>query len=246
MSNSQPFDPDSVMDAVEWLTGQAGLEALTIRAVARITGVPTAAIYQMYGSREGLIGHAWLRAARRFVELLVALVDDAHTVANPRDEVLAAAETSLIYPRRYPGSGAFRLVVSRYELVDLALPSEVTDQLRCVENEFLEVIARLSVQLWDRQDAQTLEVISACVADLPNRILTRSARYSDGTLREYLRAAVQGILEVGPPPTESNFPIDRELVAAALRGARRGFPPGQRYCLGSRASERAGLMGRGP
>lgn len=44
MANSQPFDADSVMDAVEWLTGQAGLEALTIRAVARITGVPTAAI----------------------------------------------------------------------------------------------------------------------------------------------------------------------------------------------------------
>lgn len=191
---------DAVLDAAESLISRAGLEALTIRAIARLTGLSTAETYRMYGSTEGLIGHAWLRAARRFTELLATLIDAAHTAGTPLDEVLSAAETSLIYPTRYPRSGALLLLISRQELLGLAIPDAITDQLRAVDDQFAAAMTRLSVRMWNRTDVHAREHISVCVVDLPKRILTRGARYSNSILREYLCAAVRGVMQAGPPP----------------------------------------------
>lgn len=195
-------DPDSVMDAAESLVGHGGMEALTLRAVTTVTGASMAAIYQMYGCLECLIGQAWLRAARRFLGLLSTLVDEAHACGTPLDGVFAAAETSLVYPRRYPRSGALLWALSRQELLTLALPDEIVDQLRSVDHEFAESITRLSLDVWDRKDDRALRLISACVIDLPGRILTGRRRYSVSVVREYLRAAIRGIVEAGPPPVD--------------------------------------------
>lgn len=192
------------MNATEVIVGRSGLDALTIRAVARAAGFSTAAVYQMYGSREALIGHAWLRAAHRFVALLTTLVAEADTAASPVDEVLAAAETALVYPQRYPRSGILLMVVSRQEIGELALPDEITEQLHRVDHEFGQAMARLSVQAWHRNDADALHMISACVVDMPQHILAGRRQYSSSVVRQYLRAAVRGIVEVGPPPLAAN------------------------------------------
>lgn len=205
----QTWDPDhvtdAVLDAAECLVSRAGLEALTIRAIARLTGFSTAEIYQMYGSTAGLLGHAWLRAAWRFTGLMAALIDEAHAVGTPLDEVLSAAETSLIYPTRYPRSAALLLLISREDLLGLAIPDAITDQLRKVDDQFAAAITRLSVGMWDRTDVHALDHLSVCVIDLPKRILTRGARYSNSILREYLCAAVRGVMQAGPPPLEPQF-----------------------------------------
>ncbi|MCV7075387.1 TetR/AcrR family transcriptional regulator [Mycobacterium szulgai] len=212
MLSSQRWDPDPVidvaLDATESLVSRAGLDALTIRAVARLTGFCTAEIYQTYGSREGLIGHAWLRAARRFAGLLTSLIDRAHSDGTPLDEVLAAAETSLVYPTRYPQSGALLLLISREELLGLAIPDAITDQLREVDEQFTAAVTRLALGMWNRTDAHALDLISVCVIDLPKRILTRGTRYSNSLLQAYLCAAVRGVMQAGPPPMEPGFCAD--------------------------------------
>lgn len=212
MLSSQRWDPDPVidvaLDATESLVSRAGLDALTIRAVARLTGFCTAEIYQTYGSREGLIGHAWLRAARRFAGLLTSLIDRAHSDGTPLDEVLAAAETSLVYPTRYPQSGALLLLISREELLGLAIPDAITDQLREVDEQFTAAVTRLALGMWNRTDAHALDLISVCVIDLPKRILTRGTRYSNSLLQAYLCAAVRGVMQAGPPPMDPGFCAD--------------------------------------
>ncbi|MCV7075386.1 hypothetical protein H7I94_06405 [Mycobacterium szulgai] len=92
--------------------------------------------------------------------------------------------------------------MSRQELLTLALPDEIVDQLRSVDHEFAESITRLSLDVWDRKDDRALRLISACVIDLPGRILIGRRRYSVSVVREYLRAAIRGIVEAGPPPVD--------------------------------------------
>lgn len=200
--STQLCDPDWVLDAAESLGERAGIEAVTLRAVTTVTGTPMAEIYRRYGSREKLIGQAWLRAARRFVGLLATLVDRAHASGTTLDQVLAAAETSLVYPQRYPRSAGLLRALSSQKLLNLAVPEEIIDQLHSVEHEFTEVVTRLSVELWDRKDAAAVGLISACVLELPEHILTGRRHHSASVVRRYLRAAIQGIVEVGPPPID--------------------------------------------
>ncbi|WP_156519289.1 helix-turn-helix domain-containing protein, partial [Rhodococcus sp. EPR-134] len=77
MPRPRVHDLDTLLDAAEKLAATAGPSAVTVRAVSDATGVSNGAIYHAFGSRSGLVGSAWLRAARRFLALQQSRVDDA-------------------------------------------------------------------------------------------------------------------------------------------------------------------------
>lgn len=191
-------DPDQVIDSVESLVAQAGLDALTIRALIRATGFSNGAIYRTFGSRGGLIGRMWLRAESRFLELLKGLIAQAH---NPFDAVLAAAEVSFLYPQRYPTSAAVLFTVHRDEALSQPMPTDLGDQLRALEQERVGIISALAMSLWDRADADAVDLITACILDLPKWMVLRATRLATPAVSEYLREAIRAVLAVGPPPT---------------------------------------------
>ncbi|WP_204803383.1 TetR/AcrR family transcriptional regulator [Mycobacterium riyadhense] len=202
MPSPRLHDFDLVIDSAEELVAQDGMDAVTIRALTKATGVSNGAIYRTFESRGGLLGRVWVRAERRFLDLLTSRVKDAKSQSDcdPLDAVYAAAETSLLYPEMYPGSSALLMTVRREEIVSQAMPREVADQLRASERELAEVMARLAEGLWDRRDASAVDLIATCIVDLPKWIAPRGQRFSMPILRDYLRAAVRSVLEVGPPP----------------------------------------------
>lgn len=95
---------DYVLDSTEDLVAQDGIEAVTIRALTKATGVSNGAIYRTFESRGGLLGRVWIRAERRFLDQLTGLVEEAKAQAGSEslDAVYAAAETSLLYPSCTP------------------------------------------------------------------------------------------------------------------------------------------------
>lgn len=216
MLRPQLHEPDFVLDSAEELVAQDGMDAVTIRALTKATGVSNGAIYRTFESRGGLLGRVWVRAERRFLDLMTSRVEDAESQpdADPLDAVYAAAETSLLYPEMYPGSSALLMTVRREEIASQAMPRAIADQLRASERELAEVMARLAEGLWDRSDASAVDLISTCIVDLPKWIAARDQRYSMPILRDYLRAAVRSVLEVGPPPVGAGQELKTPKAAA--------------------------------
>ena len=75
MPRPQVYDRDAMLDAAEELAVEGGVKAVTIRAVSDLAGVSNGAIYHAFGSRGGLVGRAWMRAARRFLTMQRQAVD---------------------------------------------------------------------------------------------------------------------------------------------------------------------------
>ncbi len=188
-----------VISAAELAIAESGMTGLTIRSLSVATGCSCATIRDAYGSRAGVIGHTWLRAYRRFLTLLASLVEE--TGGGPLERICAAAEASVLYPRQYPRSAALLTAVSREAFVRRPLPGEIVRQLRVAESELTEILRRLTRVAWNRDDVAAVDVMSACVIDLPKWILSRRERTNIYFVREYLRDAVRAVVECGPPPT---------------------------------------------
>ena len=83
------------------LAVEGGVKAVTIRAVSERAGISNGAIYHAFGSRGGLVGRAWVRAARRFLALQQEAVDAED---DPVRAVIAAADAPAVFSEQYPSS----------------------------------------------------------------------------------------------------------------------------------------------
>jgi AcrR family transcriptional regulator len=194
------YEPDRVLDAVESLTVASGPAAVTIRAVSAAVGVSNGALYHTFESRSGLMGRAWIRAARRFFTMQHDLVDQALADGDPQAAVVAAADAPVVFADRYPDSSKLLWLVSREELLDSDLPDDVATELHDLHRSLIDLMIRLADKMWDRRDARAVDTITTCIVDLPTSIVLRRDRLTNPTAREHVRASVRAVLDVGPPP----------------------------------------------
>ena len=203
MPRPRVYEPDRVLDAVESLAVASGPAAVTIRGISAAVGVSNGALYHSFGSRSGLVGHAWLRAGRRFLTVQSSLVDTALSETSPPDPiaaVVAAADAPVVFAEQYPDSSKLLFTVHRDELLNSDVPDEIATELSDLDRMLVGLMIRLAVNLWDRKDARAVDAITTCIVDLPTAILLGRDRLDSATAREHLRAAVRAILDIGPPP----------------------------------------------
>jgi AcrR family transcriptional regulator len=186
-------DQDQILDAVEALAVQSGPAAVTIRAVGAAIGVSNGAVYHTFGSRAGLAGRAWPRAGHQFLSAQTDLIDA--TLGAPDGSgvaaVVAAADAPAVFAERYPASSQLLLTVRREELLGAETPPEIATQLDELDTLLVACMVRLARALWSRKDAAAVDVITACIVDLPTAILLHRNRINDPDARERLRAAVR-------------------------------------------------------
>ena len=200
MPRPRVHEPERVLDAVESLAVAAGPAAVTIRAVSAAVGVSNGALYHTFESRSGLMGRAWIRAARRFFTMQHDLVDQALADGDPQAAVVAAADAPVAFADRYPDSSKLLWLVSREELLDSDLPDDVATELHDLHRSLIDLMIRLADKMWDRRDARAVDTITTCIVDLPTSIVLRRDRLTNPTAREHVRASVRAVLDVGPPP----------------------------------------------
>lgn len=200
MPRPRVHDPDAVLDAVEALVARAGPQAVSIRAISAAVGVSNGALYHTFTSRSGLTGQAWLRAGRRFLAVQNALVDRALTGADASDAVAAAADAPVVFAEQNPDAAALLWSVRRDEVLADDPPEDVAAALRDLDRLLIELMVRLAVAMWDRRDAAAVDVITACIVDLPTALVLQRDRLRNAMAREHLHAAVRAVLDVGPPP----------------------------------------------
>ena len=199
MPRPRVYDQDQILDAVERLAVQSGPAAVTIRAIGEAIGVSNGAVYHTFGSRAGLVGRAWLRAGHRFLDAQSELIDAAPE-GDATAAVVAAAEAPAVFADENPHSSRLLLTVRREELLGPDTPTDIATQLRDLDRLLVQTMIRLARALWNRKDAAAVDVITACIVDLPTAMLLQRNRIHDNDARERLRAAVRAVLAVGPPP----------------------------------------------
>jgi AcrR family transcriptional regulator len=190
MPRPQVYDRDAMLDAAEELAVKGGVNAVTIRAVSDRAGISNGAIYHAFGSRGGLVGRAWVRAARRFLALQQQAVDAED---DPIRAVVAAADAPAVFSEQYRSSAQLVLGTSREELIGEA-PAEVQAELRALDTDLRDLLIRLSIAMWDRKDAASVAVIEDCVVGLPTGLMLQRPMPPTADTRLRLAAAVQAIL----------------------------------------------------
>lgn len=192
MPRPQVYDRGAMLDAAEQLAVEGGATAVTIRAVSERAGISNGAIYHAFGSRGGLVGRAWVRAARRFLTLQREAVDAQD---DPVRAVIVAADTPAVFSEQYPSSARLILGIPREELIGDA-PADVAAELRALDADLRDLLIRLSIAMWDRKDAASVAVIEDCVVGLPTGLLLRRPMPPTSEARRRLASAVEAILSV--------------------------------------------------
>lgn len=205
MPRPRVHDLEHVLDVAERLAVAEGPAAVTIRALSDATSVSNGALYHAFGTRAGLLGRAWVRAAERFLELQRTAVEqalsEADTDGDATEAVVAAALCPASFLEQNPTSAQFLLTVRREELLRSGdVPADVADELRRLDEALGAIFVRLALRLWDRKDKRALALVRDCVVHLPTALLLRGNRVGDRTARDRLAAAVRAVLTI-PPST---------------------------------------------
>jgi AcrR family transcriptional regulator len=204
MPRPRLHDVDTMLDAAEHLVGAGGPAALTLRNLAHDTGAPVGTLTHAFGSRDALVARLWLRAATGFLDRQTAGVDAALAAGGQGGSatVAAALEPVGLVAQR-PDTAAVLLGYRREDLLGPDVPSELVADLRALDERFVALLVRLAQALWGRSDRAAVETITVCVVDLPTGLLRRHLRGAAGVPSDtaiQLRAAVRGVLALGPPP----------------------------------------------
>ena len=193
MPRPQVYDRDAMLDAAEALAVEGGVKAVTIRAVSERAGISNGAIYHAFGSRGGLVGRAWVRAARRFLALQQQAVDAED---EPVRAVIAAADAPAVFSEQYPSSTRLVFEISR-DGTDRRRTRRGTGRTpSALDSDLRDMLIRLSIAMWDRKDAASVAVIEDCVVGLPTGLMLRRPMPPTADTRRRLAAAVEAILSV--------------------------------------------------
>ncbi|EHN13011.1 putative transcriptional regulator TetR family [Patulibacter medicamentivorans] len=205
MARPRLHDLDALLDAAEELLAEGGEPALTIRAIAERAGAPSGSLYHAFGSRAEVLGRMWLRAARRFLVVQRAAIDEHLSGDAPGWEAaveatVAAAAALDLLRRDAPASARVLIEHRREALIADGLSEPLTAELLDLDRELLDVLRRLAAALWGRGDREAIETVAVCVVDLPSSLLDGRRERRIDPLRA-LRAAVVGVLGELPGPT---------------------------------------------
>ena len=211
MARPRVHDPDRLLDATERLAVDSGPSAVTVRAISELTAASTGGTYHAFGSPAGPVGRAWLRAARRFLDMQNALVEAAlgagQGLEAAVDAVVAAAEAPGRFMTDHPTTGRFLLTVNRAELLGAAeLPDDLMADLQDLDQQLADLFVWLSRALWGRADRASVEVIRDCVVEIPTALLLRGSRTPDEFVRARIAACVRAVLALDPPPSALDHP----------------------------------------
>ncbi|SDU24459.1 TetR/AcrR family transcriptional regulator [Gordonia westfalica] len=216
MPRPRTHDLEQLLDAAEALAVESGPAAVTVRALSDLTSISNGAIYHAFGSRVGVVGRVWLRAAERFLTAqrvaVDAVLDTGHDRETAVEAVVAAADTPARFSLDHPASGRFLLTVNRDELLGSAdLPDDLAGDLRQLDQALVEPFVTLSRALWARADRHTVEIIRDCVVELPTALLLRGRRTADEAVRARCAAAVRAVLALDPPAPDSSVTATTSL-----------------------------------
>lgn len=162
------FSNDQILDAAAELVAEGGQGAVTISAIAARLGAPSGSIYHRYASRDLLVAHLWMRAARRFQE--------GYLRAAGRADPHAAAESAVSYVVGWSADNlreARLLLLHRHEDLLAAWPTELAGDLAALNADLAAALSALSARYFGAETPENLERITFALVDVPYAAVRR-------------------------------------------------------------------------
>jgi AcrR family transcriptional regulator len=191
MAPPRKHDTDLILDAARALVLRDGPRAASVAAIARESGAPVGTLYHRFGSRDGVLATAWLRAVERFQQCALAAAGNP----DPLEAAVAMAASQIRFARSQPEDARLLLTLRRDDLLDADPGDTFRARLDRINAPLEATLVRLATGLWGRADARAMDAVARAVVDLPNAAIRRQAR--DGrALPAWLEDDVAGAARV--------------------------------------------------
>jgi AcrR family transcriptional regulator len=195
MAPPRKHDSDGILDATRTLVLRDGPRAASVAAIARESGAPVGTLYHRFGSRDGVLAAAWLRALERFQQSALAA---AAVAPHPLDAAVAMAASQVAFAREQPADARLLLTLRRDDLLDGEPAHDMRARLDAINAPLLARLRELTQALRANTGPRARDAVTRAVVDLPNAAVRRHAR--DGKpppawLQEDVAAAARRLLE---------------------------------------------------
>lgn len=197
MAPPRKHDSDRMLDAARALVLRDGPRAASVAAIARESGAPVGTLYHRFGSRDGMLAAAWLRALERFQRRALSASADR----DPLEAAVAMAGSQIGFAREQPEDARLLLTLRRDDLLDADPGKELRARLDAINKPLSAKLHELTEALRGKADARALELVTRAVVDLPNAAVrrhTRDGRRPPAWLQGDVAAAARRLLEVRP------------------------------------------------
>lgn len=188
---------DVILDATRDLLVRGGTEAATTAAISSASGAPVGSLYHRFGSRTALFAEVWLRTAGRFQAGLTAAAGTATGI----DRAVAVAGWTLDFAAGHPGDARLLLQARREDLLgDAGLPAGTRQALAELNRPVVELLRRLTVELYGTATPEHVERLTIAVVDVPYAIARRHLLRgsSPDAHRDLVATAVRALLTPSP------------------------------------------------
>lgn len=172
MAPPRKHDTDAILDATRELVLREGARAASVNAIAAASGAPAGTLYSRFGSRDGVLAAAWLRALERFQELaLAAAAEPGPTI----DVAVGMARAAVRFAHHQPDDALLLLTLRRKDLFDSAPGSDLRERLAAMNAPLEAQFVRFARELGGRADVRSIEAVTRAVVDLPHAAVRRHA-----------------------------------------------------------------------
>lgn len=194
MAPPRKHDTDCILDAARAIVLRDGARAASVALIARESQAPVGTLYHRFGSRDGVLEAAWLRALERFQTRALAVA----THPDPLEAAVAMAVSQITFAEEQPQDARLLLTLRRDDLLDANPGDSFRARLDEINEPLETTLAGLAKELRGQTDARALDAVTRAVVDLPNAAVRRHA-HEVGTLPSWLEhdiaAAVRKLLE---------------------------------------------------
>lgn len=184
MAPPRKHSTDDILDAARALVLAEGPRAASVSAIAGTSGAPVGTLYHRFGSRDGVLAAAWLRALQRFQTRALAAAR-AHP-DEPVEAGVAMAGAALTFAAEHPQDARLLLVVRRSDLLDGAPDEALRARLEAINAPLVGVFRQIARLLHGRAEARAVEAVTRAIVDLPTAAVRRHVRADGRPLPRWL------------------------------------------------------------
>ncbi len=202
MPRPELHSTDRILDAARSVALESGVGAATIASIARESGAPVGTLYHRFGSRDELLARAWIRAARRAQEAVIA---SASGLAGT-DAIVTAALAVIDFCEFNPKDARMLVSFRREDLLAGDLPPTLVAELEELNRPLERCIKRLARDIHGSAGAQSTEIAALAIFDLPYGAARRhliAGRSLPGALRRHVEVAVRAIVAMKAPSSSA-------------------------------------------
>jgi AcrR family transcriptional regulator len=173
MAPPRKHDTERILDAARALVLRDGPRATSVAAIARESEAPVGTLYHRFGSRDGVLAAAWLRALERFQRRALAAAAEH---PDALESAAAVASSQVSFARAQPEDARLLLTLRRDDLLDADPDNAFRTRLDAINAPLESTLTSLTKALRAPVDARAVELVTLAVVDLPNAAIRRHLR----------------------------------------------------------------------